>query len=1174
MTFRTKTRRRVFRPELSLGDSPMERGHTTTSMKTLIPSQFARFPLIVLIVGSLCIAGIAQDLPSPGQNVGLGRAQASYGKLPLNFEANWGQTDGHVKFLAHGSGYTVFLTAGQMVLRLKPSVAASSVATPVTGVALNQNLVNEGSARFPTFTPNEKVTPSLIQINLLGANRNPEIAGENPRPGKVNYFVGNDPKKWRTNIPVYKQVRYKNVYPGIDMLYYGNQASVEHDFIIAPGVDPKQIQLEIKGVDHLSIARSGDLILHKGSDELHLQSPVVYQEFHGMHVPVAGQYSVRDSAHVSFTIGPYDKTMPLVIDPVLVYGTFLGGSGIDQAFGIGIDGGGDAYVTGCTDSPDFPLASENGPPSPGGNAFIAKLDATGSNLIYADYIGGSDYTCASAITLDSSSDAFVTGNTYASDFPTVNPYQASINSNAAAAFVTEVSSDGSSLLYSTFLSGSSYTTGNSIGLDSLKDIYVAGWTTSTDFPTANAYQSTVSPNQSGSYGQYGFLTELAAGGTSLVYSTYYAGSTTFGQCGGTCFSMPSSVVISMAVDASGNAYITGVTNTLNFPTTQGSYQAANGAVYNAPVGFVGEFNSSGGLTYSTYYGATATNFWGLYLSSIAFDGNGSAYVVGTTYYAGNPIPTTNPNLCDPSQTGCTYGFISKFDPTGATVLYSTYLSPTIDADPLSVVIDANTDAYVYSQSAGGPAASLVNPIEDYSNGQDVLIQEIDPTGGTLLFSTFVGGDGDDYPPLGGMAVDSAGNIYITGYTDSPDFPVTSAGFQNTLLGSYNCFLAKISLDVAPSVALSPWSIQFPALPVGLASQPSTSLLRNMGSAPLVISSITTAGDFSETDTCGSGVPSAGTCTFTITFAPTQAGTGSGSVTIVDNAGGSPHVISLTGEGIAPVADLTPSTLSFPSQQLNQTSAAQTVTLTNNGNATLNISSIGVTGEYAQSNNCPASLAVGSSCQFQITFTPTSSGPQNGTLTLTDDAPDSPQSVTLMGSGADFSMPASGGSRTINPGGTANYQFSISTTGGTFSTPIGLSCSGLPAFSTCTINPQSITLGANAVSVMVAIKTAGNSAQLIYREGGHRSLYGLWTLASGFGLAGMFLFATRQAHTRKSSLLLLVLITGMLLSASCGTVHGTSPSEGGDTTPAGTYTVLVNGRSGSLLHCTSLSLTVR
>lgn len=1136
--------------------------------------------------------------------------------------------------------------------------------------------------------------------------------------------------------------------------------------------------MEIKGVDRLSVAANGDLVLQKGSDEVRLQAPVLYQEFHGMQVPVTGEYRVNNSTHVSFAVGAYDKTKPLVIDPVLVYGTFLGGLANDEAVGITVDSDGSAYVVGWTQSSNFPLAGQNGPPPGGQSGFVAKLDVSGSSLVYADYVGGNSQTAPSATAIDSSNHVFLTGYTYATDFPTVNAYQANLPGNPSG-FITEISADGSSVLYSTYLGGSSSNYPYGIGLDGSGNVYVAGTTYSLDFPMVNAYQATAAANSQGYFGSYGFLTKIATDGSAPVFSTDFAGSANVVQnCYyGPCWPSPYTSIAGVAVDASGNAYLSGTTNTYDFPVTEGAYQITNATDYNPQIGFVGKFSSSGNLVYSTYFAAVETNYE-FNVSALAVDTTGSAYIVGYIVPGTGAFPYTTPNLCDPTQSGCSWGFITKFDPTGSTLMYATNLAANVDAWPQSLVVDASGDAYVFSYSGGGDQTFLVNPIEDYTNEEDVLIQEIDPTGANQLFSTFLGGNGDEFP--GGIAVDSAGAMYVTGYTDSSDYPVTAAALQNTLGGNYDAFVAKIGTAAAPAVALSPSLIQFSIRPVGSVSQPNTSLLRNMGSAALTISNMTTSGDFSVTSTCGTGVLAAGTCTFSVTFTPTAPGPRFGSIMIEDDGAGSPHFINLVGNGATAVADLSPASLAFPSLQINQTSAAQSATLTNNGNATLVISNIAISGDYAQTNTCPASLGIGSSCQFQVTFTPTAGGARNGTLSITDNAPGSPhtvaltgsgyvttatvapsslsfgtqtvgttstaqslvvtntganpmtisaitpttdfaetdnctaapvaaagsctvnvtyspsvggvrngtvtmsdnaqgnphvvnvsgtglaavaqlsasslnftaltvgttssaqtitvtnsgngalsvasaqvtgdfaqtnncttvaasggtcaiqvtftpsssgtrtgtltlndsavgspQLVSLAGSGIDFSMPSSGGSSTIKTGATATYLMSITPVGGSFSSAVTLACAGVPAFSTCTVTPASVTPGALAAAVTVTVKTTGTTAQLSAPGDAQRPMLAGWTVTAGLGLFGLFLLGAGPGRKRLKVLLLLVLIAGVILWAGCGTSHTTAPPPPtGNSTAPGTYTVLVIGTSGSVQHFTSFTLIVQ
>ena len=1337
-------------------------------MSATLRSLLCAFPIVLL--GAVCTAQSAPVKKSVPVNPNTThQVQANYGKLPLAFEANVGQTDPQVKFVAHGSGYSLFLTSGQMVLSLR----ASSVTKPdATAQAASQ-------AKGQKFRPASQ-TPSanaVIKINMIAANPAPKATGEDLQAGKVNYFIGKDPSKWQRNVPLYRQVRYENIYPGIDVVYYGNQSRVEHDFVVNPGADPSKIQLDVQGADRLSVDSNGDLVLHKGADEVRLQAPVVYQPFHNLKVSVDGQYKIQNSTHVSFSLGQYDKTLPLVIDPVLVYGTFLGGLADDQAAGVAVDSDGSAYVAGSTQSTNFPLASQNGPINSQQSLFVAKLDVSGSSLVYADYIGGTSYNQAIAMALNSSNQVFVTGYTNSGDFPVVNAYQ-SQSTGGYDGFIAQVSADGSSLVYSTYLGGSSDDYPQAMALDADGNIYVAGYTYSQDYPTVNAFQSSALPNDQQEYGWYGFVSKLAASGSALVYSTYLAGNSNVVQnCYyGPCWPAPFNIVNGIAVDASGSAYVAGTTNTYNFPVTDGAYQTTNAISSDQQVGFIGKFDAAGNQVYATYVNAEANAQW-TGVTGIAVDPQGAAYVIGETYPWSQTLPITETHLCDPAESSCSYGYIFKLDPTGSFPAYSTFLAANIDVNPQSLTLDASGDIYILSSSGGGDSELLVNAIESFTNQSDLFIQEIDSTGGSILFSTWLGGYGYEQP--GGIALDSAGAIYVTGFTNSTDFPVSAAALQNTLGGNVDVFVSKIGTAVQPAVALSPSLIQFSIRPVGSVSQPNTSLLRNMGSGPLTITNLTTTGDFTETDNCGTGVAAASSCTFTVTFNPTQPGPRYGSIMIEDDAAGSPHFINLVGNGATAVATLSTSSLAFPSLQINQTSSAQTVTLTNNGNATMVISDIEITGDYVQTNNCPGSLGIGSSCTFQVTFTPsqggerdglltitdnapgsprsialtgsgyvttatvspsslafgnqalastsaaqsilitntganpitvsavtttgdfaqtntcsmpvavagtctinvtfsptvggsrlgtltvndnaqgnphvvtlsgtgmagvaslnsssltfaaqsvgtsataqaitvtntgngsltfasiqatgdfsqtnnctsvaaeasctiqvsftpTSSGNRTGTLTVTDSAANSPQLVSLSGSGIDFSMPASGGTASVTAGGTATYQVPIGAVGGTFSSAVSLTCAGVPAFSTCTVNPTSVTPGSNTTSVSVTIKTAGTSA-LLATPADRRSPMLAWVmLTPGLGLFGLCI-SGRQRRQRVAMLMLLVLVASLtLISVGCG--GGSAPTQTvtpkGNATPSGAYTVLVIGSSGSVQHFSSLTLTVK
>jgi len=1198
-------------------------------------------------------------LPLNGRNAMDAASYANYGKLPLVFEENQGQANLQTRFLARGRGYTAFLASDGMVLSLRPTHVVPTRRT----------------ATVPATSSGPSVPPTAIQFRLSGATRNPAVAGEDRQLGRVNYFFGKDPTKWRTNVPTYARVRYKNVYPGIDLVYYGTGRQLECDFAVSPGANPNRIQFQITGANEIRVDASGNLVLNTNSGELHFEIPVVYQESNGQRIVVDGGYVVNDPTHFSFHVAHYDPAKPLVIDPVLVYSTYLGGSGTDQPAGIAVDSTGSLYVAGYTDSTDFPLTAPGSLPTGMDHVFLAKLDPSGSNLVYADYIGGSSPDFGYALTLDSANNVYLTGATESTDFPLVNAYQASLPGYLNG-FVTKISADGSSLLYSTYLGGDSVEWPTSIRIGSAGEMYVAGYTTSTNFPVANAYQATVSPNQGGLYGTYGFLTKLSADGLSLLYSTFLAGNSNVPQSctQGQCWPAPSSLINGMVVDASGNAYVAGNTNTYNFPATPGAYLTTNSAPLDATIGFVGKFSSSGTLDYSTYlYGTSGA---ATQIASIAVDGAGSAYVTGTTTSDGT-FPITSTTICDPgvSLGGCSYAFVTKFDQTGSTLQYSTFLGLYNFAFPQAIALDQNDDAYVLSLTSGGSFA-IRNGIEAYASGNDLLVAEIDPIASTQLFASFLGGSGDDYPA--GLAIDSNANLYVAGYTNSTDFPVTQGTFQDTIGGNVDAFLVKIGPSSAPAVSVSPVLLQYPSQPLGLTSQRQTALLRNMGSSPLSISSITVGGDFAEINNCGNIVPAAASCTFSVTFTPTAVGTRLGSILVQDDAAGSPHVINLSGsasgavavlspasltfspqtlgtsstpqtltltntgnatlnvgsiqatgdfsqtnscpptlapnssctlnvtftptvtgsrsgtitvsdnaqgspqtatlsgtssQAPAPIATVTPTTLVFSGQQVATSSAAQTVTLTNSGNASLRLGTFQITGDYAQSNTCPPALAASSSCTINVTFTPKASGTRGGTLTMSDNAPGSPQVVNLTGAGADFSLSSSPSSDTLKAGTTATYQVAVSPVGGAFTQVVKVNCSGAPALTTCQMSPKSVTPNGSAATSTLTITTTVSDAQAVsLRSSRDRAIYAIWV--PGVGLFGMILLGSRARSRRLQVILLLSLITGglMFMIGCAGGTGITTPPQTG--TAPGTYTIMVTGTSGALQHSIPVTLIVQ
>jgi hypothetical protein len=440
-----------------------------------------------------------------------GQILKSYGDLPLSFEFNEGQTNKQVKFLTRGQGYSLFLTGSETVIAL-------------TKAAPQVSKTNTLPAREPaTASKQETVESQVIRMKLAGANSALRVVGADELPGKVNYFIGNDPSKWRTNVPTYAKVWYVGVYPGVDLVYYGNRGQLEYDFVVAPGSDPASIRLKFHDTRKLRIDKNGDLLLE--AEGLQFQKPQVYQVTEGERKSVEGHYYLRADNVISFRVADYDHSKPLIIDPVFVYSTYLGGSSTDIGSAIAVDSSGNAYVAGSTRSINFPTADPLQPAYGGGgagfgmDAYVAKLNSTGSALVYSTYLGGSDDDRGQSIAVDSSGNAYVAGITVSHDFPTVNPFQPSSHTNGSTAFVAKLNSTGSALVYSTYLGGSGGADwGLGIAVDSSGNAYVTGFTTSADFPTMNPIQ----PAYNGS--NDAFVTKLNPNGSALVYSTYLGGS--------------------------------------------------------------------------------------------------------------------------------------------------------------------------------------------------------------------------------------------------------------------------------------------------------------------------------------------------------------------------------------------------------------------------------------------------------------------------------------------------------------------------------------------------------------------------------------------------------------------------------------------------------------------------
>jgi hypothetical protein len=626
------------------------------------------------------------------------RLEAAYGRLPLSFESNQGQADARVKFVSRNRGYALFLTdrAEAVLVLSKP----------------------QPNAKPPSLAQDAKPISNTVRMSLIGASRTPQVKGLGELPGKANYFIGNDPKKWRTNVPTFAKINYRAVYPGVDLIYYGNQGQVEHDFIVAPGADPSAIGIGIEGAEKLSIGAQGDLVLTLKDGEIRFQKPLIYQELAGVRHEIAGGYKLRGN-DAGFKVAAYDPSKPLVIDPVLFYSTYLGSSGDDEAKAIAVDSSGNAYLTGFTSSATFPTTpGAFNTASAGGvyKVFISKLNPTGSGLVYSTYLGGTGADFGIAITVDGAGSACLTGRTDSFDFPTTaGAFQPVMGGGCCDAFATKLNSTGSGLVYSTYLGGFGIDEGRAITVDSIGNAYLIG-VAQNGFPTTpGAFQ----PTFTRCCGFAVFVTKVNPAGTGLVYSTYLQGSGSSGENGA-----------GIAVDSSANAYVTGVTDSPDFPTTAGAFQTTmrNGDA------FVTKLNPTGsGLIYSTFLGGTGGDGG----SGITVDAADNAYVSGST--GSTDFPTTPGAFQTSFGGGSADAFIAKLNPLGTGLLYSTYVGGAGDDQSGGIAIDASLNAYIAgtTDSTNFPTVRAVQGT--FGGVRDAFVTKLNPLGSALVYSTYLGG---------------------------------------------------------------------------------------------------------------------------------------------------------------------------------------------------------------------------------------------------------------------------------------------------------------------------------------------------------------------------------------------------------------------------------------------------
>lgn len=762
------------------------------------------------LVASMAMLLATNAVAAPDQVTAENQMGTVYGALPLNFEANRGQTDRAVDFLARAGGYVLFLSPTEAVLALDDP-AARAVTT-----GRRDGLVQTDRATLPSRT--------VVRMQLAAANRAP-ARGIDELALRSHYFSGPEPGSWRADIPNYARVRYGQVYPGIDLVYYGNRRQLEYDFVLAPGADPVLVKLVFTGMSKLEISASGDLLLHTARGQLVQRKPSAYQLLaNGRRQEIAVTYARLGANSIGFRVGAYDRSRVLTIDPVLAYSTYLGGNGFDQGYAIAVDSFGSAYVTGTTAAVDFPTTSGAYQTTyGGGDAFIAKLNPEGSALVYSTYLSGAS---GNGIAVDSAGNAYVTGHTLALNFPTTSgafqtaPYDYDV-------FITKLNPTGSALVYSSRFGSNFADFGRGIALDVAGNAYVTGWTVcrapTCNFPTVNAFQ----PDFGGGYND-AFVSKLNSSGSALVYSTYLGG--------GAVLNATDDWGEAIAVDSAGSAYVTGYTYAPDFPVTTNAFDTTRGGLD----AFISKFSPTGtALMYSTFLGGAGRE-QGM---GIAVDASGNAYITGLTESYDNPFTSATEGFpVTPGAfrtTGSFDAFVTKLNPQGSGLVYSTYLGGSADVDRgWAIAIDGAGSAYVMgdTKSSNFPVASAVQG--QYGGGlSDAFVTKLDPSGAALVYSTFLGGS--LYDEGRGIALSASGDAFAIGTTSSDNFP-TASPLQPSNGGGLNnhddAFVVKLrnTDPPAPAPALSSLSLNPTSVSGGTASQGTVTLTSVAPAGGLVV----------------------------------------------------------------------------------------------------------------------------------------------------------------------------------------------------------------------------------------------------------------------------------------------------------------------------------------------------
>lgn len=747
-------------------------------------------------------ASVESSVPAPGSFRALGG-------LPLYFEAE-SQRPSPSYFLARGSNYRFLLRANEARLLLQKDLSGQAP----------RSVVREG------IVENRAVSRRTVRLRFEGADENAPMRALDQLSGKMNYLIGSDPAGWRTNLSISSKVEVENVYPGIDLVYYGNDRQLEYDFTLAPGADPATIVLQIEGADRVSINRAGELVLDLGDDQVRQHRPVLYQVENGKRRSIEGGYRMLDRGRVGFSVGAYNPRLPLVIDPILTYASYWGGNYGDIILSVKLDSTGAVYFAGQTLSTKFPFEIPPGVfqstyqgGDVNGDCFVAKYDATGTNLVYFTYLGGRDNDGATDLAVDAAGNAYLTGLTASPDFPMVHPLfgkvhgtpDPTLNVYPTDAFVAELNAAGSGLVFSTFLGGSGIEVAGGIAVSPAGSIFVTGYTHSTNFPTVNPI-----PNHKKLAGANdGFVTCIGPEKTNLVYSTYLGGAKEDRGEG-------------VAVDSEGFAYVTGYTVSTGFPITnafQPHMNLSTNTILNYDA-FVTKFYPDGGLAYSTFLGGILNDVG----YRIAVDAANDVYVTGYTEQASFPNTATNlpPLFASTNASSYTQGFLtkigtewvtgSKTNEFGTNVYYTNLMSKVLcsavfggnsDDASMDVAVDGYGDAFVvgiatsYTNFPHYNTTGFLSPTN--SGLREAFVLGFGPNMSEVLYAGFLGGSRDDYGY--GIAVNPGGDAYIVGRTTSTNFPTLGAS-QTSREGANDGFVVRIGLEPRLLQEVTPGGLQF------------------------------------------------------------------------------------------------------------------------------------------------------------------------------------------------------------------------------------------------------------------------------------------------------------------------------------------------------------------------------